>query len=53
MPPPTPQTRCKAGLHRPRKRDRIINQHAKCRDCGCDLVVSPVTGKWRFSGVMG
>ncbi len=25
----------------------------QCRDCGCDLVLSPVTGRWRFSGVMG
>lgn len=45
--------RCEEGIHRTRKRDRIIHGHAKCRDCGCDLVLSPVTGKWRFSGVLG
>jgi hypothetical protein len=53
MPPPKPTVRCEDGVHRPRKRDRIINGHGKCRDCGCDLVLSPVTRKWRFSGVLG
>jgi hypothetical protein len=53
MPPPKPIIRCDEGIHRTRKRDRIIHGHAKCRDCGCDLILSPVTGKWRFSGVLG
>jgi predicted SprT family Zn-dependent metalloprotease len=47
--------RCHIGVHRPRRRDRPGRGEFEttCRDCGCDLVLSPVTGRWRFVGVMG
>jgi len=50
-----PAIRCHLGIHRPRRRDRPGRGEfeTQCRDCGCDLVLSPVTGRWRFMGVMG
>ncbi|MBX3595608.1 hypothetical protein [Sphingomonas sp.] len=55
MPPPNPAARCHEGIHRPRRRDRLKpgERREVCRDCGCDLIHSGVTGRWRFSGVMG
>ncbi len=55
MPPPNPVVRCDEGVHRPRRRDRLKPNEVQgiCRDCGCELVLSPVTRRWRFVGVMG
>ncbi|MBW4330552.1 hypothetical protein KY084_06640 [Stakelama sp. CBK3Z-3] len=57
----TNQTDCSLGRHRPSRtrlaRDKTPGRsalpHTHCRQCGGLLVRSPVTGRWRFTGILG
>lgn len=49
---------CARGRHIPGRDIELASRdaaqrHARCRSCGQLLVKSPVTGRWRMTGMLG